>query len=70
MHPTISMVDLDDGPAVQTSLCDAYNGEAIPAQLESFIETGTICPKYGQSFCPRREFVFLVPTPDDPGLAF
>ncbi len=70
MHPMLDIIDLDDGPALKTSVRQAYEGKAIPSELQSFMGGGTTCPKCGLTFCPRKDYVFLVPTPDGSNLTF
>jgi hypothetical protein len=69
-HPMAGVIDLSDGPTLTTTVSQAYEGKVIPSELQSFIESGTTCPKCGLRFCPRKEYVFLVPTPDGSSLSF
>jgi hypothetical protein len=69
MHPVPGIVDLDDGPATKMALRDAYKGRVPPA-LKPLVEGGTKCPKCGERFCPRKEYVFLVPSPDGSAVVF
>jgi hypothetical protein len=66
----IGIVDLDDGPALKASVSQAYQGEAIPSEIQNFMEAGTTCPKCGLKFCPPKECIFLVPIPDGSSLTF
>jgi hypothetical protein len=51
-----------------TSVGEAYEGKAMPDEIQSFMERGTTCPKRGLKFCPRKEFVYLVRTAEGAGV--
>jgi hypothetical protein len=69
-HPVAGVIDLSDGPTLKTTVGQAYEGKAIPFEVRTFMENGTTCPKCSRRFCPRKEYVVLVPTPDGPSLSF
>ncbi len=61
-HPLGIRIDLDDGPAEEKSIGDAYAGRDLPPQVASLINNQTICPKTKQLITQRdNNRVFLVP---------
>jgi len=61
-HPLGIGLELDDGPAEKTSLGDAYQGRAIPANIGIFMGNRTRCPNTGRMTTQKdNNQIFLVP---------
>ncbi len=47
-HPTLGVFNLDDGPAVKASICDAYRETELPPAIEKLHRTKFACPTTGR----------------------
>ncbi len=47
-HPMLGVFNLDDGPAVKASVCDAYRGRDLPPAIEKLNRRKITCPTTGR----------------------
>lgn len=61
-HPMPVTVNLDDGPAGNENLNNAFAGRKIPAPIVKMSNNSVVCPRLGKSFLQvDNEKIFLVP---------
>jgi len=64
-HAVLGLFNLDDGPAVKTSICEAYKEGGVPPAIERLHRTKITCPTTGRETRQADNGqIFLVPIAD------
>ena len=64
-HAVLGLFNLDDGPAVKTSICEAYKEGGVPPSIERLHRTKITCPTTGRETRQANDNeILLVPIAD------